>query len=170
MSLSCINALASTVCHSQLSWIHLSNYHVGTVSPPLPKFCHFNEGTHQESVLCLHHYRIHLFHANEGQLALYSGVFHNTKPVMEPRQEQKSETVICFIWFSLNWQNWIPKKTRSAHSIYRPIGPEAFEYIWKHGAHLTWVTSDESSLETFFPSVKTNNLSTAQLQMFSNHI
>lgn len=38
--------------------------------------------------------------ANEGQLALYSGVSHNTKPVTELRRrkkKKKNETVICEI-------------------------------------------------------------------------
>lgn len=128
---------------------------------------HSEGGTHQESVLCLHHYCIHLFDANEGQLALYSGVFHNTKPVMEPRQEEKRETVICEISSQITQLN--SKENTQCHSIYRPIKPNTFEYIWKHGAHLTHVTSDESLLEAF-SSVRTNNLSTAQLQIFSNHI
>lgn len=132
-----------------------------------PKIFHFDVGTHQEILLCLHHYRIHLFDANEGQLALYSGVFHNTKPVMEPRQEEKRKTVICEISSEIVKLN--SKENTLCHSIYRPIKPNTFEYIWKPGTHLTLVTSDEPLLEAIL-SVRSDNSSAAQLQIFEKHI
>lgn len=57
------------------------------------------------------------------------------------------------------------KENTQHRSIYRPIKPNTFEYIWKHGAHFTHVTSDEPLLEATL-SVRENNSSTAQLQIF----
>lgn len=115
----------------------------------------FDGGTHQESLLCSRHYCKHLFDANEVQLALYSGVFHNTKPVMEFRRGEKKRGVMCEISSEITKLN--SKENTQCHSICRPIKPNTFEYIWKHGAHLAHMSNDEHLLGAIL-SVRADSL------------
>lgn len=72
-----------------------------------------------------------------------------------PDEEKKKRRVMCEISSEITKLN--SKENTECHSICRPIKPNTFEYIWKHGVHLAHVTNDEHLLEAIL-SVRANSL------------